>query len=199
MEPERASQLLKRWRDSDGEKTLGALVDTIGASGFAVIFIVLLGLPALPLPTGGITHVFEIVAMLISLQLIAGRKTVWVPRRWRGTRLDSGAQAKFIDGLIKYIGKIERFSKPRMRWVFGHRLSDVAFGVAVLLGSIAAFVAPPFTGLDTFPALGVVILAVGVIVEDIAYVVVGTALIAAAPVLDFFIGDAIYTWVKGLL
>ena len=33
--------------------------------------------------------------------------------------------------------------------MFNHRLSNVVFGLLVLLLSIAAFVAPPFSGLDT--------------------------------------------------
>lgn len=199
MDPKPASEQLREWRDSDGEKTLGGLVEALGSGGFAIIFIVLLGLPALPLPTGGITHVLEVVAMLGALQLVFGRNTVWVPKRWRGVRLDEGASAKFIDGLVNTTTKLERYSKPRVRWVFGHWFSDVVYGLAVLIGSLAAFLAPPFTGLDTVPALGVVILSVGVIMEDIAYVIAGALMIAIAPVLMVTVGDAIYEWVKGLI
>lgn len=196
--PKPASQQLREWRDSGGEKTLGGLVDALGSGGFAIIFIVLLGLPALPLPTGGITHVLEIVAMLVSLQLIFGRKSVWVPARWRGTQFEEGSKAKFIDGLVSTTTKLERYSKPRMRWLFGHWWSNTLYGVFVLIGALAAFLAPPFTGLDTVPALGVVILSVGVIMEDIAYVIGGAIMIIAAPILEITLGDAIYKWVKGL-
>lgn len=198
MEPQPASEQLREWRDSDGEKTLGGLVDALGSGGFAIIFIILLGLPALPIPTGGITHVLEIVAMLVSLQLIFGRKTVWVPERWRGVEFEEGSKAKFIDGLVNTTTKLERFSKPRFRWLFGHWWSNSLYGAAVLVGALAAFLAPPFTGLDTVPALGVVILSVGVIMEDFAYVVAGAVMIVAAPILEITLGDAIYNWVKGL-
>jgi hypothetical protein len=56
--------------------------------------------------------------------------------------------------------------------VFDHRASNTAFGALVVIGTLAAFVAPPFSGLDTLPALGVVLLSLGVLLED--------ALIAAA-------------------
>jgi hypothetical protein len=198
MEPPRASQLLRDWRDSPGEKTLGGLIDTIGPRSFALLFIILLGLPALPIPTGGITHVLEIVAMLLALQLIAGRKTVWMPSRWRGVEFEDGAKGKFIDGLINTTTKLERYSKPRLTWLFGYWWSDVLYGVAVIAGALAAFLAPPFTGLDTLPALGVVILSVGVIMEDIAFVIGGAILIAAGATLEITIGDALYQFVKGL-
>jgi hypothetical protein len=41
--------------------------------------VLLLGPSALPLPTGGATHVFEIIAMLLALELIAGRDQIWLP------------------------------------------------------------------------------------------------------------------------
>lgn len=198
MESPRASQLLKDWRDSPGEKTLGGLVDTIGNRSFALLFIILLGLPALPLPTGGVTHVLEIVAMILALQLIVGRKTVWMPRRWRGTEFEEGNKAKFIDGLIGTTTKLERYSKPRFTWLFGYWWSNVLYGVAVLLGTLAAFLAPPFTGLDTIPALGVVVLSVGVIMEDIAFVIGGAIMILAGAILEITLGDAIYRGVKSL-
>jgi hypothetical protein len=199
METPRASQLLQDWRDSPGEKTLGGLIDTIGPRSFALLFIILLGLPALPIPTGGITHVLEIVAMILALQLIVGRKTVWMPNRWRGTQFEDGNKAKFIDGLIKTTTKLERYSRPRLTWLFGYWWSDVFYGVLVLAGTLAAFLAPPFTGLDTIPALGVVILSVGVIMEDIAFVIGGAVLIAAGAILEVTIGDALYRAVKSLI
>jgi len=42
-------------------------------------------------------------------------------------------------------------------------LSGIVFGLLVLGGSAGAFLAPPFTGLDTLPALGVVLLSLGVL------------------------------------
>lgn len=194
-----ASQQLKNWRDAEGEKTLGSLTDSLGRSGFALVFIILLGIPALPLPTGGITHLLEIVAMLLSLQLIFGRSSVWVPRRWRDVSFGEGRGARFIDGLIATTTKLERFSDPRLTWMFGHWWSNLLYGLAMLAGSLAAFLAPPFSGLDTVPSLGVIILSIGVIMEDMIYVAVGFLLILAAPVLEITVGTAIYDWVKGLV
>ena len=34
---------------------------------------ILLGVPALPLPTGGVTHVFEVITVLLAAQLVVGR------------------------------------------------------------------------------------------------------------------------------
>ena len=66
--PEKVSNQIERWLASDGDKTLGGLIDVFQEKSFALIFILLLGLPALPLPTGGATHVFELIAMLLALE-----------------------------------------------------------------------------------------------------------------------------------
>ena len=76
------SDELEEWLAGDGDRTLGALVDAFGEKSFAILFVVLLGVPALPLPTGGATHVFEIIAALLALELIVGRRQVWLPERW---------------------------------------------------------------------------------------------------------------------
>jgi hypothetical protein len=82
-----ASEELERWLESDGDKTLGSIIELFEKKSFALLFILLLGVSALPLPTGGATHVFEIVAMLLAVQLIAGRDHIWLPERWCRLRL----------------------------------------------------------------------------------------------------------------
>src|SRR4051794_4405929 len=170
---------LERWLQSDGEKTLGSLVEVFERKSFAIVFVLLLGVPALPLPTGGATHVFEIIAVVLALQLILGRETIWLPDRWCRLELAGPRQKRFIAGLMRMIRRLERFSRPRLRWLFDHRLSNIVFGVLVIAGCAGAFFAPPFTGLDTLPALGVVLLSLGVLLEDflvvVAGLVVGTA------------------------
>jgi hypothetical protein len=178
------SEELERWLESDADKTLGALVDLFGAKSFAALFVVLLAVPALPLPTGGATHVFELVAMLLALQLIVNRDRVWLPRRWRAIEMDDPRRRRFLDTLMRLIRRLERRSRPRMPALFGHRLSNIGFGTLALGGSLAAFLAPPFSGLDTMPALGVVLLSMGVLLEDVLVLVVGIAVMAIGVVLE---------------
>jgi hypothetical protein len=189
------SQDLERWLQSDGEKTLGSLIDLFEEKSFAIVFVLLLGVPALPLPTGGATHVFEIIAVLLAGQLIAGREQIWLPERWRRLELAGPRRQRFLAGLMKMIRRLERFSRPRGRFLFDHRLSNIFFGLLVIAGCAGAFFAPPFTGLDTLPALGVVLLSLGVLLEDIAIVVLGIVIGAAGIVLEIVVGSAA---VKGI-
>jgi hypothetical protein len=184
------SRELERWLESDGEKTLGSLVELFEEKSFAILFVFLLGVPALPLPTGGATHVFEIIAILLALQLIAGREHIWLPERWRRLELAGPRQRRFVAGLMKMIRWLERFSRPRLTFLFDHRLSNIVFGLLVIAGCAGAFLAPPFTGLDTLPALGVVLLSLGVLLEDFLLVVLGVAVGIAGVFLEIVLGKA---------
>ena len=185
------SRELERWLQSDGEKTLGSLVELFEEKSFAIVFVILLGVPALPLPTGGATHVFEVIAVVLAAQLIAGRTQIWLPQRWCRLELAGPRQQRFIGGLMKLIRRLERFSRPRLRWLFEHRLSNIVFGVLVIAGCAGAFFAPPFTGLDTLPALGVVLISLGVLLEDFLVVVLGLAVGAAGVLLEILLGKAV--------
>jgi hypothetical protein len=184
------SHELERWLQSDGEKTLGTLVEVFEEKSFAIVFVLLLGVPALPLPTGGATHVFEVIAVVLAAQLIAGRTQIWLPQRWCAMELAGDRQRRFIAGLMKLIRRLERFSRPRLRFLFDHRLSNIVFGILVIAGCAGAFFAPPFTGLDTLPALGVVLLSLGVLLEDIVVVILGLVVGVAGVALEIALGKA---------
>jgi len=184
------SEQLEQWLESEGDKTLGSLIELFEEKSFAIIFVLLLGVSALPLPTGGATHVFEIIAVLLAAQLIAGRSEIWLPERWRGLRLAGGKRQRFVNGLMKMIRFLERFSRPRLRFLFDHRLSNIVFGLLVIAGSVGAFVAPPFSGLDTLPSLGVVLLSLGVLLEDFLLVVLALVVGVAGVAVEVVLGRA---------
>ncbi len=184
------SDELEEWLAGDGDRTLGALVDAFGKKSFAILFVLLLGVPALPLPTGGATHVFEIIAALLALELIVGRRQVWLPQRWQRLKLGGDKQQRFIAALTRLIRRLERISRPRLAFLFEHRLFHVVFGLLVLGGTAGAFFAPPFTGLDTLPSLGVVLVALGVLLEDFLVVAAGLVVGVAGIALEIVLGAA---------
>ncbi len=196
---EKVSDALEGWLDGDSDKTLGSLVEVFGEKSFAILFVLLLGVPALPLPTGGATHVFEIIAALLALQLIVGRDQIWLPQKWCKLELAGPKQQRFIAGLMKLIRRLERLSRPRLRFLFQSRVSNSVFGVLVIGGTAGAFFAPPFTGLDTLPALGVVLLSLGVLLEDVIVVALGLVVGVAGVLLEIIIGSAVVHGVGKIL
>ena len=174
MAAEPVSDLLARWVRENQSRSLGDLVDAFGEKSFAVTFVVLLAVPALPLPTGGVTHVFEAVAMLIALQLVVGRRSIWLPARWRRLDLGGPTGERLTGTLVRRIRWFERFSRPRWASLTRGWWSRTLFGALVFVFSLTAFLAPPFSGLDTLPALGVVVMSLGVLLADFVLVAAGT-------------------------
>lgn len=192
------SDELDTWFAGDGDKTVGGLMDVFDEKSFALLFVVLMSVPALPLPTGGATHVFEVIVVLLALQLVVGRSEIWLPERFRRHDLGGEKQQKFIAGLLKLIRRLERFSKPRMRFLFGGFISNAIFGLVVIGLTVTAFFAPPFSGLDTLPALGVVILSLGVLLEDVILAIVGAVVGLAGVLIAIIIGEAAFNFIKDL-
>jgi hypothetical protein len=184
----RVSDQLERWLRSDRPHTIGSLIELFEEKSFAILFVLLLGVPALPLPTGGATHVFEIIAVLLALELVACRDEIWLPRRWRARELTGDKQQRFIAALLRMIRRFERFSRPRLRFLLEGRVSKIVFGLLVIGLCVGAFFAPPFTGLDTLPALGVVLLSLGMLLTDFVVVAVGLVVGVAGVVLELALG-----------
>ena len=197
-QPEKVSHQLQRFLAGEGEKTLGSLIELFEEKAFALIFILLMGVPALPLPTGGATHVFEVVTALLALQLIVGRDEIWLPQRWRRIQLAGATREKFLRGLMRMVRRLERFSKPRLRFLFNNRVSNKVFGLLVVGGTVGAFAAPPFTGLDTLPSLGVVLLSLAVLLEDFVVAVIGIAIGVGGVILEVVLGKAAISGISNL-
>jgi hypothetical protein len=183
------SEQLEQWLRGDQPKTIGGLVELFKEKSFAVLFVVLLAIPALPLPTGGVTHVFELIAMLVALELIVGRREVWLPDRWLQRELPEGIE-KQAGVLIRRIRWVERHSMARLGRLLSTRASGIVFGIVVLGLCLTAFLAPPFTGLDTLPSLGVVLISLGVLFEDALLALIGLIVGVAGVLLVIVLGRA---------
>ena len=62
----------------------------------------------------------------------------------------------------------------------------------IMLGTLTAFVAPPFSGLDTLPALGVMFVALSLILRDFLVFLVGCVLGGAGAALTFTLGAGLF-------
>jgi hypothetical protein len=142
--------------------------------------------------------VFEVIAMLLSLELIVGRRKVWLPERWRERDISPEMRERFSERLLPRIRWIERHSHAHLGFLLRHRFTGVVYGLVTLALVVTAFVAPPFTGLDTLPALGVVLISLGVLLEDPLLGIAGLVIGAAGALLVFFIGKQVVDAIRGL-
>jgi hypothetical protein len=192
----RFSQQLQDWLDSDSQKTVASLQLVFQQKIFAVAFVVLMSVAALPIPTGGITHVFEVITMLLALELCINRKTLWLPQKWLHLKFGQKFLTKIVPFLLNKIHWLETKSAPRGTRFFNFRYVDVIFGLNIIVFALAAFLAPPFSLLDTLPAWGILLVSLGFILEDIYFVFAGWFFGILGIVLQVLFAAVIITAVK---
>jgi len=192
------SSQIEAWLKSDQPKTFNSVQEVFGEKGLAILVLLLMFLPALPLPTGGIVHGFEIITMLIAVQMILGIEELWLPKRWRRKQLGDRTIKNAIPFMIRRIRWLERFSRPRMVGLTRNSNFGRLTGLVILIFTIAAFSAPPFSGLDTLPALGAVLVALSIILEDIIVFIIGVLVGIFGIGLSLTLGAAVVTLIKQL-
>ena len=193
------SDELEDWLKSQKPKTLLSLDRVFAEKSFAIIFILLLAPSALPVPTGGVTTVFEAVAIIIASQMLIGRHSLWLPKRWRQLRVGKFMQQRIMPKLISLIRWFERYSRPRGAYLLQSAIGRRFFGMVAIIISGAALVSVPFSGLDTLPSLGVVIISLGVILEDILLFLLGLIVGFVGIALIIVLGTAAFNILGGLL
>lgn len=170
------SQKLESWLNKKGDKTLFSLVEAFGDKSFALLIMLLLFPSALPLPTGGVTNLLEIIAMLVSLEMIIGRKTVWLPKKWGNKKIGKTIEDKAIPYILRRVKSFERFSRARFAGVINDPSFSRVEGLILLIFVLGAFLSPPFLGLDTLPSLGAVVVALSIILDDMVIFLIGSLL-----------------------
>jgi hypothetical protein len=190
------SQQLQTWLDGDQPKTVGGLIEISADKSLALVCLVLMAVPALPVPTGGLTHVFEIIVMLLAIEMVVGRQTVWLPARWSKRPLGKALAKHTLPALIKRVAWLE--ARRSSRWPtlpergLIHRLTGIfIFGLVV-----AAFFAPPFTGLDTLPSLGAVGLGLGLVLKDSRIWLLGLLVGALGVVVEIGLGGLLIAAIR---
>jgi hypothetical protein len=189
---------LVHWLKSDKPKTLASLVEIFGERSIAIVILVLMLFPSLPIPTGGLTNILEIVAMLLALEMIIGRKTIWLPKKILSRNLGVLAQEKVIPFMNRRIIWLEKHSRP---WGKSYLVNNYFLrftGLILLLLAINSFIAPPFSGLDTFPAFAAVLISISLILEDLRFFILGFVIGSVSVITYIFFGTIIFEFIKNL-
>jgi hypothetical protein len=197
-EREAFSEVLERWASTEGTKTVGDLGAVLAEKSFAVTILFLMALPALPLPTGGISHLFEAITVVVAGQMVLGRRSLWLPARWQRRTLGSAILDKAVPFIVRGTRWFERYARPRGTWVFHDPVPRAVVGLLIVVLAVAAALSPPFSGLDTIPSMGAVIIALSIILEDVVVLAVGVVVGAFGVSISVALGAAVVRLVQGL-
>lgn len=169
------TQQLTRWLKSDQPKTIGSLIAVFEKQSFAVAFSLLPVLSAVPVPSLGVSNALVAICALFGLQLLLGQKTPWLPSWIAQRSVPQSITEHTIPYITKKFSQIEKKSKKYHSKLINHAISLRFIAGCVILFSLMAMIAPPFTNLDTPPALGVILCGLGMLFGDVRIVLTGLA------------------------
>lgn len=142
---------------------VGRLVDVLSERGNAVA-IVLLAAPFVILPVPGVSTMFGVVMLGLSLGVLFGGKP-WLPGLVRRREISPAILAKITGSTGWMLGKTQRFVRPRMGWVTDRRMHWL-IGLSLVLCTIAFALPIPIPLNNAPPAIGLVLLALGLAERD---------------------------------
>lgn len=149
--------------EHEGGPSIGEITGAVGDKGFGLLLMVLSLPSALPVPAPGYSTPFGIVISLIALQMLVGRHRLWLPARLERIRIKPSLAEKMLPAAARFLRRIERFIKPRQRWV---RTRAGLAAIATVILVMASLMILPIPLTNTFPAMVIFMIGAGLTEED---------------------------------
>jgi hypothetical protein len=186
-----SEDILGAFEGSDQPTNLGELFDRIEGKGFGLLLAVLSIPSALPVPAPGYSIPFALVLFPLAVQMLKGRTTPWLPDKLRAKPIKAGGGGvKFFKAAAKFIRFWEKLIKPRGVAAFRSPLLQRTLAIAVLACSVSMMLPIPLT--NTLPALGIFLISLGLLEEDIVFAIFGLIVAAAGLTITGLILFAIF-------
>ncbi len=149
--------------DPDAAVTLGTVLDRISEKGFGLLLLCLALPSALPIPAPGYSTPFGVLIVLVAVQMVAGRQTVWLPEKARRRLLPGTFRLKMVAAASGFLRKTEHLIRPRWPLFTGRNASRL-LGLLVLLMGLLMILPIPLT--NTAPAMVIFLIGVGLSQRD---------------------------------
>jgi hypothetical protein len=181
--------------DPNEELSFGELLDRFSERGFGV-FLLLVMLPTfIPIPVG-VGAVSGGLASLIGLQFLARFEHPWMPRFVANYKIHRYRVVAFRNRMDKWLGRIERLTKPRYTGMFTHWAAHAFTGLMLVVLGILLCLPIPLTN---YP-FGLILLAFSfaLIERDGALMLIAWALGIAETIAVGGFGNQLIAWGSAL-
>ncbi len=165
MHPESLSAILQRMAaySQKGDLSLGQIIRQIGDKGYGLLLIVLSLPSALPVPAAGYSTPFGLLLTIIGLQMLFGRKTLWLPAWAMRKNINRALALKMFHAGHKIFSRFEHIIRPRLSWIAGP-WGIPLMGLLVILMSLLMILPIPLT--NTAPAAVIFLIGIGLTEDD---------------------------------
>lgn len=160
------------------------------------LFLLILALPCCIPFLYGVPQIVALPLMFISVQILIGRQTPWLPVKLGARTITPHALQTLAQRAEPWLHRIEAVSKPRMAYLT-HAPADRVIGLALVVFSASILV--PLPGTNSVPGLAVVIVSMGLLQRDGILVILGTLLGTAWIATLLFAGATLASLIRGWL
>lgn len=172
--PRRTSHILESLienAEGRGDISIREILDMLGNRAFGLAILVFSLPNSLPIPSPpGFSAIFGVPIILLAVQIVIGRPTPWLPRRFGGYRFSRAKFTAFLQKALPYIRKVERLLHPRLSFMESW-LGERVIGIALAL--LAVVLAMPIPFGNFLPGLSMSLIALGMLERDGALALAG--------------------------
>jgi len=169
-QPETVSHLLKHLKATlagGGSITVGAVLHVFGIRGFAFFLFSLALMNMVIFMVPGLSIIFGLPMVILAVQMLLGMHTPIFPQFIRHRTISRDILARALDLGIQGTSRVEHLIRPRFLMLSSARMDRLHSLLALVL---SVMVAIPIPFLNLPPSLGVIVLALGLIQRDGAFI-----------------------------
>ena len=162
-------------RTLEGDRvSLGDIANFLGTRSIGAWLLVLALPMVLPIPAPGISVLFGVPLMIVSVQLMLGYRRVWLPATLARRSIARSDYAAIVDRMLPAMRRFEQVVRPRACWL-ANDWTRVPVGLICFV--LATIITLPIPLGHIAPGTAICLLALGLMERD--GVVVGLGLVAA--------------------
>jgi hypothetical protein len=154
--------------------TLSDLIHRVGNDGLLILAALLTLVFLIPVSIPGVSTVFGAAILLIGVSRLLGRE-LWIPARLKHRTIATEKLSPVLHKALPWMVRMERVSRPnRIRWLVANGAVEHLNNAALILGAVLLmmpFGLIPFS--NTFPAVALLFLAIGLLQRDGVCVLLG--------------------------
>ena len=154
--------------------TLSELIHRVGSDGLLILVALLTLVFLIPVSIPGVSTVFGAAILLIGISRLL-RRDLWIPARLQHRVIGTRKLRPLLRKALSWLKKIETVSRPnRIGWLVADGAVDMLNSAALILGAVLLmmpFGLIPFS--NTFPAVAILFLAIGLLQKDGVSVLLG--------------------------
>ena len=145
QQPEKPVRLSDHLRklDKATDMTVGSLVDILGGQAFGAMMFVFAAPNLIPNPPGT-SLILGLPLLFLTIQLVLGRKTIWLPASVREREIPRQFASFFLNRVPPVLARFEGVLKPRYKFLAGTDLATRLIGLVAMPLALILLLPLPF-------------------------------------------------------